>query len=129
MMVRVCLERVLNSSIAIFREGGLHGWIAVFGLFTAKIAWSVLVKGMGMMLPTLQEQFDTSTWLIGWMVAFVSAGFEILGKLGLILGLRHGGRSFLGNTLISLVLLHVLMLVSIQSTDSVLQKIIKMSRN
>ncbi|XP_071795924.1 monocarboxylate transporter 2-like [Asterias amurensis] len=93
MMVRVCLERVLNSSIAIFREGGLHGWIAVLGLFTAKIAWAVLVKGMGMMLPTLQEQFDTSTWLIGWMVAFVSAGFEILGILATPLKERFGART------------------------------------
>ena len=75
-----CFERVLHSSIETLQDGGLHGWIAVLGLFTSKLAWNILLKGLGMMLPTLQEQFDTSTWLIGWMVAFVNAGGYFAGK-------------------------------------------------
>ena len=69
-----CFERVLHFSIETLQDGGLHGWVAVLGLFTSKVAWTVLLKGLGMLLPTLQEQFDTSTWLIGWLVAFVHAG-------------------------------------------------------
>ena len=83
-MVSGCFERVLNYSIDTFRDGGLHGWIAVLGCFTSRLFWNVLVKCLGMMLPTLQEQFVTSTWLIGWMVAFVDAGVEVSGKFNMI---------------------------------------------
>ena len=75
-----CFGRVLQSLVDTFRDGGLRGWIAVLCLFTTKMALAVLVKGLGMMLPSLQEQFVTSTWLIGWMVAFVSAGISFSGK-------------------------------------------------
>ncbi|XP_071789705.1 monocarboxylate transporter 12-like [Asterias amurensis] len=77
------------------RDGGLHGWIAVLGLFTTKVAVSTTLKGLGMMLPTLQEQFLTSTWLIGWMVAFVDAGAQISGILATPLKDRFGARTVL----------------------------------
>ena len=58
-----CFVRVMYFATETFQDGGLHGWIAVLGLFTSETAWAVLlVKGLGMMLPTLQEQFVTSTW-------------------------------------------------------------------
>ena len=79
-MVPGWFERVWNYFTDTCRDGGLHGWIAVLGLFTSKVAWIVLLKGLGMMLPTLQEQFVTSTWLIGWMLAFVDAGTHLSGK-------------------------------------------------
>ena len=79
-MASGCLERVLKYSKETYQDGGHHGWIAVLGLFTCCVAWIGMLKGLGMMLPTLQEQFVTSTWLIGWMVAFVEAGAAISGK-------------------------------------------------
>ncbi|XP_033639069.1 monocarboxylate transporter 12-like [Asterias rubens] len=88
-----CLERVLHFLTETLQDGGLHGWIAVLGLFTSKVAWCNLVKGLGMMLPTLQEQFDTSTWLIGWMVAFVHAGTLFSGVLATPLKERFGART------------------------------------
>ncbi|XP_071795973.1 monocarboxylate transporter 6-like [Asterias amurensis] len=88
-----CLERVLYFLTETLQDGGLHGWIAVLGSFTSKIAWCNLVKGLGMMLPTLQEQFDTSTWLIGWMVAFVHSGAFISGVLAMPLKERFGART------------------------------------
>ncbi|XP_071795982.1 monocarboxylate transporter 12-like [Asterias amurensis] len=90
-----CFERVLQLVTDTLQDGGLHGWIAVLCLFTAKIAWAVLVKGLGMMLPTLQEQFVTSTWLIGWMVAFVNAGGFFAGVLATPLKERFGARAVL----------------------------------
>ncbi|XP_071796102.1 monocarboxylate transporter 11-like [Asterias amurensis] len=47
----------------------------------------------GMMLPTLQEQFATSTWLIGWMVAFVNAGGYFAGVSATPLKERFGART------------------------------------
>ena len=75
-----CCTRFFHSSIDTLRDGGLYGWIAVLGLFTTKAALSTTLKGLGMMLPNLQEQFLTSTWLIGWMVPFVDAGAQISGE-------------------------------------------------
>ncbi|XP_071810310.1 monocarboxylate transporter 12-like [Asterias amurensis] len=88
-----CLERVLYFLTETLQDGGLHGWIVVLGLFTSKVAWCILVKGLGMMLPTLQEQFDTSTWLIGWMVAFVHSGTFFSGVLATPLMERFGART------------------------------------
>ncbi|XP_071790755.1 monocarboxylate transporter 12-like [Asterias amurensis] len=76
-----------------FRDGGLHGWIAVLGLFIIKVAWNIISKGLGMMLPTLQEQFLTSTWLIGWMFALVDAGLQFSGILATPLKERFGART------------------------------------
>ena len=75
-----CFERVLQFLNETFRDGGLHGWIAVLCLFTTKMAANALINRNGMMLPTLQEQFMTSTWLIGWMVAIVDAASQFSGK-------------------------------------------------
>ena len=77
-----CFGRVLQSLVDTFRDGGLRGWIAVLCLFTTKMALAVLVKGLGMMLPSLQEQFVTSTWLIGWMVAIIEASAYLSSKYG-----------------------------------------------
>ncbi|XP_071796190.1 monocarboxylate transporter 12-like [Asterias amurensis] len=90
-----CFGCVLQSLVDTFRDGGLRGWIAVLCLFTTKMAVAVLVKGLGMMLPSLQEQFVTSTWLIGWMVAFVSAGISFSGVLATPLKERFGARTVL----------------------------------
>ncbi|XP_071789706.1 monocarboxylate transporter 12-like [Asterias amurensis] len=75
------------------RDGGLHGWIAVLSLFTTNVVVSTSLKALGMMLPTLQEQFLTSTWLVGWMVALVDAGSEISGILATPLKERFGART------------------------------------
>ncbi|XP_071795591.1 monocarboxylate transporter 12-like [Asterias amurensis] len=88
-----CFERVLQFSKDTFRDGGLHGWIAVLCLFTTKMAANLLVNCLGMMLPTLQEQFMTSTWLIGWMVAIVDAASQFSGILATPLKERFGART------------------------------------
>ena len=81
-MERGCFGRVLQRLVDAFQDGGLHGWIAVLGLFISKMAWGALTKSMGMMLPSLQEQFVTSTWLIGWMVAIIEASAYLSSKYG-----------------------------------------------
>ncbi|XP_071795626.1 monocarboxylate transporter 12-like [Asterias amurensis] len=88
-------ERVLISSKETLREGGLHGWIAVLALFASSAAWAAITKGLGMLLPTLQEQFVTSTWLIGWMVAFVDAAAQLSAIIATPLKERFGARTVL----------------------------------
>ncbi|XP_071795926.1 monocarboxylate transporter 12-like [Asterias amurensis] len=113
-MASGCLERVLKSSKETYQDGGHHGWIAVLGLFTCCVAWIGILKGLGMMLPTLQEQFVTSTWLIGWMVAFVEAGAAISGTLATPLKERFGARTVV--TVSGLVAGISMITVSVQSS-------------
>ena len=53
------------------QDGGLYGWVAVFTAWTVTLIWAVFVKGLGIMLPSLQEQFETTTALTGWVIAAI----------------------------------------------------------
>ncbi|XP_071801352.1 monocarboxylate transporter 12-like [Asterias amurensis] len=70
-------QSVSSWFVKTFKDGGLLGWCAVLGLFSSWIAWIGLIKGLAVMLPTLQEQFDASTWLVGWMIAIIDASMQI----------------------------------------------------
>ncbi|XP_038072429.1 monocarboxylate transporter 12-like isoform X2 [Patiria miniata] len=48
-------------------------WYAVLCLFVSYLSWVWLIKGLGVMLPTLQEQFATQTWRVGWMLSIITA--------------------------------------------------------
>ncbi|XP_033636135.1 monocarboxylate transporter 12-like [Asterias rubens] len=71
------LQSVSSWFVKTFKDGGLLGWFAVLGLFSSWIAWIGLIKGLAVMLPTLQEQFNASTWLVGWMIAIIDASMQI----------------------------------------------------
>ena len=78
------MERISKSVDWIakaFKDGGRNGWLAVMGLFSTWMVWIGLIKGLAVMLPTLQEQFNASTWLVGWMIAIIDASIECSGKL------------------------------------------------
>ena len=68
-------------------EGGFTGWIAVLCTFWTWYAWVGSLKGLALMLPTLLEQFDTHTWLVGWMIAIMDGVVDLVGKLNIGSGL------------------------------------------
>ena len=72
---------VCRTRVAVMKEacGSRPGWSAVLCLHVSWLVWSGLVKSLGVMLPTLQEQFATQSWLIGWLVAIVNAVANIIG--------------------------------------------------
>ncbi|XP_033645060.1 monocarboxylate transporter 11-like isoform X2 [Asterias rubens] len=92
-MMHSCFERILQAVVDTFQDGGFHGWVAVLCLFVTRAARATLFKGLGMMLPTLQEQFSTSTWLIGWMVATTEVGAQVGGFFATPLKERFGART------------------------------------
>ena len=53
------------------QDGGRPGWIAGFTMWLVYFIWSGFIKGLGIMLPTLQQQFGTSTSIIGWIIAML----------------------------------------------------------
>ncbi|XP_022104889.1 monocarboxylate transporter 13-like isoform X2 [Acanthaster planci] len=70
-----------------------QGWCAVLCLFTTWFLWHFLIKGLGVMLPTLQEHFSTKTWLIGWMVSIISGVICLSGVLARPLEVVFGTRT------------------------------------
>ncbi|XP_071788695.1 monocarboxylate transporter 12-like [Asterias amurensis] len=58
-----------------------RGWCAVLCLHVTTFLWVGNIKGLGVMLPTLTEQFTAQTWLMGWMVSIVAGVVCLTGPL------------------------------------------------
>ncbi|XP_038071499.1 monocarboxylate transporter 13-like [Patiria miniata] len=73
-------------------KGSYQHWFSVLCLFMDWFLWAGLIKTLGVMLPTLQEQFVAQAWLIGWMIAVVDGVIKIAGiftrPLEVMLGTR-----------------------------------------
>ena len=50
-------------------DGGRAGWILVLTWWLTAVIWITIGKGLGIMLPTLQQQLDADTWIMGWTVS------------------------------------------------------------
>ena len=61
-------------------EGGRAGLVAILTMWTRGVLRVGILKGLGLMLPVLQDQFATKTWVIGWIVAMVVAFGGVGGK-------------------------------------------------
>ncbi|XP_038073901.1 monocarboxylate transporter 13-like [Patiria miniata] len=70
-----------------------QGWYAVLCLFVSYVLWVWLIKGLGVMLPTLQEQFAAQTWLVGWMLSIITAVICVTGLLARPLEVMFGIRT------------------------------------
>ncbi len=57
-----------------------QGWYAVLCLHVTWLLWAGVIKGLGVMLPTLMEQFTAQTWLIGWMIAIAVGVADVTGR-------------------------------------------------
>ena len=62
-------------------DGGRRGWIAVLAMFARNMVWVGVSKGLGVMLPTLQVQFASETWILGWITAMVFAMCGVIGTV------------------------------------------------
>ncbi|XP_038066395.1 monocarboxylate transporter 12-like [Patiria miniata] len=68
-----------RDSPALCRETSWSGWLAVLVLWTHGFIWVGIVKSLAMMLPVLKDQFDSETWILGWMIAMIQAMNGITG--------------------------------------------------
>ena len=62
------------------REGGRAGLVAILTLWTRGVLRVGILKGLGLMLPVLQDQFVTKTWVIGWIVSTIIAFSGVASK-------------------------------------------------
>ncbi|XP_033646638.1 monocarboxylate transporter 12-like [Asterias rubens] len=85
--------RLLSYFTDVVKEGGYVGCIAVLGAFADWMTWIAMTKSLAVMLPTLQEQFGASTWLVGWMIAIIDGTVDLAGPFAPILGNTFGVRT------------------------------------
>ncbi len=67
------------------QDGGLYGWVAVLTGWTVNVIWALFLKGLGIMLSTLQEQFGITTALTGWIIAATGITSGMIGNISNIL--------------------------------------------
>ncbi|XP_038074047.1 monocarboxylate transporter 12-like [Patiria miniata] len=94
-----------------------QGWYAVLCLFVNYVLWVWLIKGLGVMLLTLQEQFATQTWLAGWMLSIITAVICVTGLLARPLEVMFGTRTVVT---VSGFILGVSMIIASFSTSIVM---------
>ena len=61
-------------------DGG-HAWLILFAISTFYFLSGGFRKSLSILLPTLKDQFETHTWLIGIMLALTHGVKDFLGKL------------------------------------------------
>ena len=66
-------KKTTPDNLPVSPDGGRAGCIVVFAMWTDMLMWFWILKGMGIMLPTIQYQFDTKTWVIGWITCIMLA--------------------------------------------------------
>ncbi|XP_022103958.1 monocarboxylate transporter 12-like [Acanthaster planci] len=69
------------------------GFLAVLGVWTNWFFWISAVKGLAVMLPTLQDQMDTYTWVIGWMIVLVEVTANLIGSTTTAFSISQTGSS------------------------------------
>ena len=55
-------------------------WVVLLASHVAFLLWEGLCKGLGVLLPTLTEQFGTETWPVGWTIGMMLAARGVSGK-------------------------------------------------
>ncbi|XP_071809494.1 monocarboxylate transporter 12-like [Asterias amurensis] len=72
------------------QDGGWPGRIAVVSVWTKGFIWVAILKGLGILLPTFQEEFLVQTWILGWMSSLLLATIGLIGPFAGLAG-RHFG--------------------------------------
>ena len=70
-------ERVYVSK----RELTWRGSFIVLMSITYNLIWGGVYKSLGVLLPTLRDQFTTHTWVIGIVASLMSCGTALSGRL------------------------------------------------
>ncbi|XP_038076752.1 monocarboxylate transporter 13-like [Patiria miniata] len=61
------------------KAGGWAGPVAVLTMWTYCFMSTGVIKALGVMLPTLRDQFETKSWVIGWITSMVVAMSGFIG--------------------------------------------------
>ena len=61
-----------------------QAWLILYATSTILFLSEGLRKALSVLLPTLQDQFETHTWLIGIMIALMHGIKDFVGKLHII---------------------------------------------
>ncbi|XP_022104082.1 monocarboxylate transporter 12-like [Acanthaster planci] len=68
------------------------GWFAVLCVHVEWLLWAGLIKSLGVLLPTLQEQLTADTWMIGGLIATITGAGSFAAPLSRPLEVLCGTR-------------------------------------
>ena len=57
------------------------GSFAILGVWTNWFVWTGAIKSLAVLLPTLQDQMATYTWVIGWVIAITEVAADLTGNI------------------------------------------------
>ena len=61
------------------QDDGWLAWIAVLAMWTRGVVWPGVTKGLGVMLPSLQDQFGTNAATMGLITSAIFATSQFTG--------------------------------------------------
>ena len=59
---------------------GVYRWFGVLALWVCWFVWDSTLKTLSILLPTLTIQFDTETWMLGWIATIVDGASDFVGR-------------------------------------------------
>ncbi|XP_072025126.1 monocarboxylate transporter 13-like [Amphiura filiformis] len=79
-------------------------WMILVAASIMMFIWEGLVKSLSVLLPTLKEQFETHTWMIGLMITLMISVRDVAGLVVGILASKENNRVFacVGGTILGL---------------------------
>lgn len=61
-------------------DGGWPGWVAVLSVWTKGFILVGILKGLGILMQTLQEEFGVQTWILGWISSLLLTTIGLIGN-------------------------------------------------
>ncbi|XP_038053863.1 monocarboxylate transporter 13-like [Patiria miniata] len=76
-------------------DGGLASWLVVVNTLISLAVWGGVNKSYGVMFFAIRDDFSTSTWIMGWVVAVMSFSVDMFSPIVNLLERKFGTRQLL----------------------------------
>ncbi|XP_038052536.1 monocarboxylate transporter 12-like [Patiria miniata] len=86
------MEQQQYRQLGADRRNRFVGLLAILGTWVNWFIWVGTVKSLATLLPTLRDQMETYTWVIGWIIVIMEVTADLIGPFAAPLGRRFGVR-------------------------------------
>ena len=56
--------------------------VAVLCCWFVAFVWIGAMKSLAVLMPTLRDQMETYTWVVGWMIVIMEVAIDVVGEHG-----------------------------------------------
>ncbi|XP_038061079.1 monocarboxylate transporter 12-like [Patiria miniata] len=85
-------EQPSCSLCGVERGNRYMGLLAILSTWVNWFTWTGAVQGLATLLPTLRDQMETYTWVVGWMIVIIEVTLNLVGPIAAPLRSRFGTR-------------------------------------